>query len=599
MALINRREFEYLEADSASTPRGIVFLLDMYGKWIYNEDRVFETFKGTEVFAKLREMINDGSFERIAREKFLDTDNWAYVTLLPKKGLGEERDAELVQQLSEKKAALSKEEFEKIEEDAKKLEKYRETPDSDEALATIPTLLREDMTKTVLPVSNIERKIGNVPVWQHDYSGNGIVYIRLFFDLAGIKEEEIAPVSLITKILSQVDTEKFSYSELDDEINLVSGGISFGCECFANADDPDNYREYFRVKTKAKEDKLADVAGLIREILLNSKFDDKKHVYDMLNMVRSGLEYRLEGAGHVTGRLRSSATIKQKNYFDLKSGGIDFYKYVDALLNDFDNRYPELCRQFEELCSQIFTKGNLIVSVTAQDKAYSEFEKGFAELINGLPAEGRFGKAEKMEEFVLPKGNEAFYTAGQVTYTSLVGECKDDLVKTGYAKVLTTILNNDLLYPEIRVKGGAYGAFGSFFASDELISMSTYRDSKVKESVEVFKKAADFVRDFEANEEQMTKYIIGTMSSDDFPLNPRQRGERSFDWMMRKLPTERAQRWRDELLSTTAEDIRKFAPVLEKVVANGTLTSVGNESILRENAALFDRISPLLREEKK
>ena len=69
--------------------------------------------------------------------------------------------------------------------------------------------------------------------------------------------------------------------------------------------------------------------------------------------------------------------------------------------------------------------------------------------------------------------------------------------------------------------------------------------------------------------------------------------------MMRKLPVERVQKWRDELLSTTAEDVRKFGPVLREIAESGTLTSVGNESILRENAALFDRITPLLREEKK
>ncbi|MBO7402507.1 MAG: hypothetical protein J6U10_05905, partial [Lachnospiraceae bacterium] len=441
MALINRREFEYLEADSASTPRGIVFLLDMYGKWIYNEDRVFETFKGTEVFAKLRRMIEDGSFDRLAKEKFLDTDNWAFVTLLPKKGLGEERDAELVKKLKEMKDNMSAAELEKIKADAKKLEEYRKTPDTKEALATIPGLKREDMTKTVLPISNKERNIAGVPVWQNDYSGNGIVYARLYFDLTGIKEEEIAPVSLLTKILSQVDTEKFSYSELDDEINLVSGGISFAGENFTNADNVDEYRAYFRVKTKVKEDKLAEVAGLIPEILLRSKFDDKKHIYDMMNMIRSGLEYRLEAQGHITGALRGRATKKQQAYYDLKSSGIDFYKYVDGILNDFDNKYPALCKQLEELCGQIFTTGNLTVAVTATDETYGRFEKGFAKLFEELPKDGRFGKAAKMEEFTLPTGNEAFYTAGQVTYTSLVGETKNSLAKTGYAKVLTTILN--------------------------------------------------------------------------------------------------------------------------------------------------------------
>ena len=98
---------------------------------------------------------------------------------------------------------------------------------------------------------------------------------------------------------------------------------------------------------------------------------------------------------------------------------------------------------------------------------------------------------------------------------------------TGALKVLKIIFSYDYLWLNVRVKGGAYGCMSGFGRSGEGYLVS-YRDPHLKNTLKIFENTPEYLRTFTADEREMTKYIIGTISDLDVPLNPYAKGELSL-----------------------------------------------------------------------
>ena len=115
------------------------------------------------------------------------------------------------------------------------------------------------------------------------------------------------------------------------------------------------------------------------------------------------------------------------------------------------------------------------------------------------------------------KKNEGFTTSGQVQYVARTGNFrKKGYEYTGALDILKVILSYDYLWMNLRVKGGAYGCMSGFKRSGESYFVS-YRDPHLKRTLDVYEGIPAYVRDFQADEREMTKYIIGTISGKDVP----------------------------------------------------------------------------------
>ena len=94
----------------------------------------------------------------------------------------------------------------------------------------------------------------------------------------------------------------------------------------------------------------------------------------------------------------------------------------------------------------------------------------------------------------------------------------------------------------------------------------TYRDPNLTETYDVYDHAAQFVEEFDADERDMKKYIIGTISNMDMPMGPDDMGARSFNAYLMGRTEEELQKDRDQVLGCTRDDIRALAPLVKAVV---------------------------------
>ena len=147
--------------------------------------------------------------------------------------------------------------------------------------------------------------------------------------------------------------------------------------------------------------------------------------------------------------------------------------------------------------------------------------------------------------------------------------------------MLKVILGYDYLWNHVRVEGGAYGCM-SAFKKNGLGYFVSYRDPNLTKTNEVFENVVSYLENFTASEREMTQFIIGTISDEDIPLTPATSGNRAYLMYRRGITVEELQKERDELLSTTDEQIRALAPYLKNMLASDCICVVGNETAITE-----------------
>lgn len=589
-AAINSSEFRFREADFGSYPKGLLYGLECLDTWLFDDDRVFDAMEMLDVFEFLKQQVDTGYYERLIQKYLLDNPHGAVISLEPEKGLNTKAEADLEKKLADYKAGLSKEELEKIIEDTKRLEAYQEEESSEEDMRKLPMLERKDMRKTVLPFSNIEEKIGEVPVVRHEVFTNGIDYISFMFDAGDITAEDLPYLGLLRSVLAFVDTKSYSFSELNNVINIHSGGISSGLTTYADSKEVGKYHMKYEFRIKMLESKVEESLAILQEIILTSKIDDVKRLTEIIAQTKSRLQSILSSAGHVVSATRSLAYFSQYGYIQDATSGIAYYDEICKMDKQMKEQPELVIVRLGKIMEQIFGQERLLVSFTAEKKCYDRAVSAIQSFVEALP---KGSKVEATPNYTLGQQNEAFTDASAIQYVSRSGNfVKHGFAYTGALNILKMILSYDYLWNNVRVKGGAYGCSSSFLRMGDSY-FTSYRDPNLGKTNEVYEKIPEYIRGFRADEREMTKYIIGTLGNMDAPLYPEGKGQRAITAYLKKLTLEELQAERDEILGATDADIRNLADLIQAVLSDGNFCVIGNENNIQKEKELFKKIRNL------
>lgn len=593
LASINSTEFRFREADFGHFPKGLLYGLNCLTTWLHDDKRVFDQLEMLHVFQFLREQVGTGYYEELIQKYLLDNQHGAVVTLVPKKGLAAKQDEMLREKLAVYKASLSEEELEQLIFDTRHLKEYQDEPSSEEDLKKIPMLERKDMRKEVLPYQNQERKAEDVLVLFHDIETNGIDYISILFDAEDVAAEDLPYLSLIRTLLGYMDTEHYTFTELANRINIHTGGISTGMNSYPETLESGNVNTHIRFECNIRvlETKLEESFSLLEEILHTTKIEDTKRLAEIIAQNKSRMQSVLSSNGHLISSTRSMAYFSEYAYYQDATSGIGFYEAI-CKMNEQIKTEPEIViARIRNILKQVIGKNRMMISFTSTESAYQKAIPVLEKFIRNIPAEAP--KGEQVGT-VLGKKNEGFTDASAIQYVSRTGSfLKHGFRYSGYMNVLKMILSYDYLWMNIRVKGGAYGSSAFFYRTGE-VRFSSYRDPNLRKTNEVYEKIPEYLRQFTADEREMTKYIIGTLGAMDTPLNPEAKGSRSLSAYIKHLTEEQIQQERDEILNAAQEDIRNLADVVEAVLSDDNFCVIGNEHMIRKEEDMFMEIKSLL-----
>lgn len=586
-ASLNYFEFKHKEANFGRHPKGLMMGLNAFSTWLYDDNMALDLFELNWVYDELKVELNTGYFEDLIKTYILENTHKSFVTLMPKKGLLEEKTKAEKAKLADYKSSLTQEEIVNIAKTAEHLKEYQSEPSTKEELLSIPLLEISDIDKNARKLNNQFTDIEMVKVVSHNIFTNGISYINLDFDVTDIDIKKYPYVGLLTEIFKYVDTENYEYNQLANEINLHTGGIGFSTSVLSKV-EKDKYRVSFIVSAKMLDDKLDKAFELIEEILFTSKLDSKKRLKEIVAEIKYGLKNDLVSAGHLTAANRALSYVSPIGLVKEYLEGIEYYKVLDAIDNDFDAEYDNLLATLKEVLGEILWRNGLIVNYTSDKDPKTMLGKAVTSLSKKLSTRLAYDKEETVNPSVL---NEGFKTASQVQYVATAGNYRDaGLEYTGALGVLSSIFSYDYLWLNVRVKGGAYGSMCAFARSGNSY-FTSYRDPNLMETYDIYMNAAKYVAEFDADERDMTKYVIGAISKLDSPLTPVAEGNFSFASYLIGLTDEDIQRDRDEVLATDVETIRSLAPYVEAAINGGIICAVGGEAKLEAAKDSFKQVT--------
>ena len=591
LAGINSSEFKFREADFGQFPKGLLFGLNCLDSWLFDDMKPFIHLECLDTFAKLRRAVDTDYFEKLIQEYLLDNTHGSSVTVKPKRGLGNEREEALAKELSDYKASLSDEEIDKLIEETEHLKKYQEEPSSDEDLRKLPMLTRADMKKNAMPFSNIEDELLDVKVVRHDIESNGIDYISFLFDAGDFAQSELGYLGFFTNALGLVSTEKYSYTDLANATNIYTGGISTGTASHPVIKDRNNFVFKFEVKLKVLEKNLDKALELMEQMLLASDFTDTKRLGEIVAQIKARLQANLSSSGHLVAAMRSMSSFSRYALYQDELKGIAFYRSICRIEKDLSESPESVSDKLAGIAKKLFARNRMLISFTGNSEAYGNAKLSLEKVIAGFNKMSAIGNQAEVH-FNIAK--EAFIDASQIQYVAKTGDfiC-EGYEYTGALRLLRIILSYDYLWINVRVKGGAYGCMNTFLRSGESYFVS-YRDPNLSDTLDVYDRIPEYIKSFSPDERDMTKYIIGTFSALDTPMNPEAKGSRSMSAYLEGITYEQIQKERNEILNAQPEDIRRLADLVEAVLKKDSICVIGNENMIKESAGLFENVEKLI-----
>ena len=591
LAGINSSEFKFREADFGQFPKGLLFGLNCLDSWLFDDMKPFIHLECLGTFAKLRKAVDTDYFEKLIQEYLLDNTHGSSVTVKPKRGLGNEREEALAKELSDYKASLSDEEIKKLIEDTEHLKKYQEEPSSDEDLRKLPMLTRADMKKNAMPFSNIEDELSDVKVVRHDIESNGIDYISFLFDAGDFAQSELGYLGFFTNALGLVSTERYSYTDLANATNIYTGGISTGTASHPDIKDRNNFVFKFEVKLKVLEKNLDKALELMEQMLLSSDFTDTKRLGELVAQIKARLQANLSSSGHLVAAMRSMSSFSRYALYQDELKGVAFYRSICCIEKELSESPKSVSDKLAAIAKKLFARNRMLISFTGNNEAYGNAKPSLEKVIAGFDKMSAIGNQAEVH---FNTAKEAFIDASQIQYVAKTGDfiC-EGYEYTGALRLLRIILSYDYLWINVRVKGGAYGCMNTFLRSGESYFVS-YRDPNLSDTLDVYDRIPEYIKSFSPDERDMTKYIIGTFSALDTPMNPEAKGSRSLSAYLEGITYEQIQKERNEILNAQPEDIRRLADLVEAVLKKDSICVIGNENMIKESAGLFENVEKLI-----
>ncbi|MBX4264208.1 insulinase family protein [Clostridium estertheticum] len=573
-----------LRTQNSDANRGMNYMLTALNSWNYDINPT-EYLEITPSLKKIKSQLTDKYFEKLVQKYLLNNEHNSLVVLKPSSGLNEIKEELLKKKLATYKKSLSQTQLTSIKKDTEELKKWQGTVDSKEKLSKLPTLTRKDIKLKEEEIPTIEKIEQGTKVLNHPMFTNGISYYNLYFDSSNVPQNKVLYLKLLASILGNVNTQKYNPMQISNKMMKYTGGMVFNSTAFKSNTNSDEYVPKISICANSLNSTLPEALDLLSEIINHSVFNDKPRIKALIKTLRANYESMFVNQGNTLAINRTLSYLSNSGkYKDLNS--IPYYDFICDLDDNYESRFDEMTKNLSAVSNTVFNKKGLVVSYTGDEKNYEKFIYNFnkfKETIN----DRKFTK--QIYKFDFSNKNEAFVIPSQVQYVVKAGNfTKSGYVYNGHMKVLENILNSDYLWKELRVKGGAYG--GSInFTKDEVLFYS-YRDPNLKETLDTFEGVVKFLKEFSADDKEMTNYIIGTIGNMDYLKGPYAKGILGDNMYFSGTTQKDIQKIRDEVLATKASDIRELAGLLDVVIEQNLHCVVGSETKINNNKNLFDKI---------
>ena len=571
-AAVNSVEFELRENNSGRFPRGLAAMIQSLSTWLYGGDPLAPlAWEAPLAHIKARLAKGEKVFEEALRHWFLNNEHRATVVLLPDAALGQQREEAEKAQLDRILSVCSAAERQELVTETARLREAQETPDSPEALATIPGLELKD-----LPAHN-----KSLPLQErgsflcHDLDTSGVAYVSLLLPLQAVPEHLLPLVPLLGRALTEMGTQKHDFVHMGMRIAAKTGGV-WAAPYLITHRESRTPLAYLNVGGKAVGDKLPDLFDILHEVLLSPNFDQRERFSQMLLEAKARLEHGLVAAGHGAVSLRLRARYTVTGWLEESMGGVSYLHAVRDLTRRVEEDWPSVLADLCQLHTLIMRREDALVDCTADAATLTRVQPLAENLRAALP--DTKAPAARWACPVLPLA-EALIAPAQVNY---VGKGAN-LYELGYryhgsAQVIFRHLRMGYLWEKVRVQGGAYGAFCTLDRLSGTLVQASYRDPAVLQTLHTYDATAKYLRAFNPDARELTAAIVGAIGDLDTHMLPDAKGAAALSRHLCGDTEALRQEMREQILTTTGQHFRDFAQMMEQTARTGSVCVLGGST---------------------
>ena len=602
---INSLYFDYAEGEYSRIPRGIYLSLLSLDTYLYDgEATTFLEYK--KAFDEINSIdLNDKNniFYKTIKDVFINNDHRCINVLRPKLGYSAEKEKKICDELKNIKQNLKDQDLEKIINEMNALKDFQMSKDSKESLACIPVLKKGDIERDKTTIDYTLEKNENIDTIISYKNDKDIIYINVKFDITDLKKEEIFLFSIINNILSKIDLVSESYQEFNNYIDINTGGLSISIDF---TDD----KILFSYGIKVSKDKISCAFDIFYKLFSDAQFVDSKRINILLNECKQNSLLSILSSGHVTAMNRSKSSFDFRSYFldKIDLNGIGFYKFISSissnymdncdLINDsLDLLYKKLHRKkmYFTLCTnhkyhdEVMKCFNKFTDSIIKNKMKHIYTERDDERLNNnlkkIDGMVHFDSFDKKCKF------EAILTPNDINFCALSGKF-DPSLYSGKLSVLRTLFNYEYLWTNIRVLGGAYGCMSAFSKLGNY-SLCSYRDPNLSKTNETYIGIPNFLSSFDKSDEEINKYIIGSIGSYDNPLSVLEHHKRNVAAYFNGITDQEYNQRRQEVLDLNINDIRGMANIFSDI-DKGERCALVSASKLEEAKSSYDEVWQLM-----
>ena len=574
-SVIDYYEFNSRE-DNQGTNKGINYFMNIMPDFIYDRKDPFVNLKTLEYYDILREELKTDYFDDLLLKHIINNKHKSIVVLKPIL-LDESNDLDNSKEL---KNSFSSDELEILVQKSKNLKIYQQTPNTKEALDTLPTLSIEDIDPNPHKF-NIEVMDENI--YLSEYFTKDIIYKKYLFKLTGCSKEDYQYLKVLTNLLGNIDTKDYNYKTIEDNELKYTGGISIYLKQLKL--DNNKYDMYLVIDFSYQVQKASEANKIIDSIVFNTQFNDLSRIKDILSKNIKSQYQSLIGNAYLksSNRCLSYTSEAYKIIDDIK--GIDYYYFLkdtkDLLINNKDLFIDKL----ENVYHKVFTKDVIIHLTCTKDNYYSDLAI-INNFKNNLSDSLTFGHIYEFRENIL---NEAFIAPLDISNVGF-GRHIDDKFDLSVG-LLDSYLSNGYLWSAIRIKGGAYGAFSQSNEFSSCIVATSYDDPNIANTIETFKHIPDVLKNDHITIEEFNQLKITYLATKTY--HPEQLGSKALEIYLSGITYEERKENRRKVIDLSLEEFKNIYSLYDKVFSSNCLCVIGTKEDILNNKKYFKVIKKL------
>ena len=567
-ASINHLAFQIRQMQE---PQGLIRCMNALNSWLYGGDPMLYLHFNDTVEV-LREMAEKDGFEALLEEMLLNDEGLCVLHVLPSDTYGNElREAELAR-LAGEKASFSPQQLTQLDESYQAFTQWQQTPDSAQALATLPVLDLDQINPEPVFYQTREETVDGVTVLRHEAAANGILHMSAFFTLTDVTLEELSRLSLLPRLLGNLPAGDMDAATLQNQVKTYLGELQFGMDVVAKKGVRGLCTPLLTVHCSVLQENLPKAETLIHTILTATDFHQPEQIRELVLQAENDCQQASMMSGHALAASAAQAHFSASAAAQEAIRGFSFIQWLHKLSKDFDAQLPDYTTLLETALGKAICRCRMTVSVT---------EEGCTDISGFIR---RFPEGQAAADAVhyrtqLPR-KLGIRIPAQVSYASVGCHLAEaNTAYDGTARLVSNLLSLAFLWNEVRVQGGAYGAGMRIGKSGSLFTYS-YRDPAPNRSLGVYRSMADFVKNFAASGEDITGFIISTVAETEPLVGPAEQGSiADRDWFTGYTYADAVSE-RSQILHATTQGLAHWCEALEQLAAQAAVCVVGHADAL-------------------